>query len=111
MLVLTGRPGHSTAITRDARLLAGAGRHLPDQLSAAQPSTVALARAGHDVDLALLRRLAPDLTDAGAALDDLVENGILRSRKARDDGPYRIAPRLKEAADVSASNTRRARWR
>jgi len=81
--------------------LAWAERHLPGRLSAPQLATVAIARSGHDVDLALLQRLAPDITDARAELEDLVENGILRSRKARDDGPYRITPQLKEAPDVT----------
>jgi ATP-dependent DNA helicase RecG len=83
--------------------LAWAERQLPDRLSAPQLATVAIARAGHDVDLALLRRLAPEITDARAELEDLVEHGILQSRKARDDGgPYRITSQLKAGPDVTA---------
>jgi ATP-dependent DNA helicase RecG len=72
-------------------------------LSSAQLAALALARDGYDVDLALLRRLDPDSgqSQSRRELAELVEAGLLRSRKARDDGPYRPAPRLK-AADTDA---------
>jgi ATP-dependent DNA helicase RecG len=80
-----------------AEFLAWAGQHLPGQLSAAQLAMIAIARTGHDVDLALLRRLAPDHSDPRAELADLIDHGVLQSRKARDDGPYRISPLLRNA--------------
>lgn len=82
--------------------LAWAGRNLPGQLTATQLATVAIARAGYDIDLALLRRLASGLSDRKAELEELVQHGILQSRKARDDGPYRITAQLKEAPGIPA---------
>jgi ATP-dependent DNA helicase RecG len=70
-------------------------------LSSAQLAALALAREGYDVDLPLLRRLGLDSEQSRRELAELVETGLLRSRKARDDGPYRLAPRPRGAdADV-----------
>jgi ATP-dependent DNA helicase RecG len=63
-------------------------------LSGAQLAALALAREGYDVDLPLLRRLGLDSGQSRRELGELVESGLLRSRKARDDGPYRLAPQL-----------------
>ena len=72
-------------------------------LTSAQLAVLALAREGYDVDLPLLRRLDPDSEQSQSRreLAELVEAGLLRSRKARDDGPYRLTPRLR-AADTDA---------
>lgn len=64
------------------------------ELSSAQLAALALAREGYDVDLPLLRRLGLDSGQSRRELAKLVESGLLRSRKARDDGPYRLAPQL-----------------
>jgi ATP-dependent DNA helicase RecG len=74
-------------------LLDWAAHRLPHRrLTPAQLAATAMARAGYDVDLALIRRLAPELADPREELGDLIELGLLRSRKARDDGPYRLSP-------------------
>jgi ATP-dependent DNA helicase RecG len=82
---------------------AWARQYLPKHLSPAQLAVTAIARSGHDVDLALLRRLAPDLPDPRDALADLVNYGVLQSRKARDDGPYRITPQLRNTSVSGAT--------
>lgn len=85
-----------------AEFLSWAEQYLPESLSAAQLAMVAMARGGHDVDLALLRRLAPDNPDPKAELADLIDQGVLQPRKARDDGPFRIASRLRTATSPGA---------
>jgi ATP-dependent DNA helicase RecG len=64
------------------------------RLSSAQLATVALARSGYDVDQAVLRRLGLPSSAARKELADLVALGLLRSRKARDEGPYRLSADL-----------------
>jgi ATP-dependent DNA helicase RecG len=82
-----------------------AARSRPQGLSSPQIAIVAMANAGYDVDLALARRLAPDLGDPRAELDELINLGVLRSRRARDDGPYRIAAELRdELATIAAGD-------
>lgn len=66
------------------------------EMSATQTAALALARNGHDVDMALLCRLGLDRDQARDELSDLIDAGLLRSRKARDPGPYRLDPRLKK---------------
>lgn len=65
-----------------------------EDLSEAQISALALASAGNDVDIALLRRLGLGPSDARRQLGQLRDLGLLRPRKARDDGSYRLAPGL-----------------
>ena len=65
-----------------------------EDLSEAQISALALANAGNDVDIALLRRLGLGSSDARRQLGQLRDLGLLRPRKARDDGSYRLAPGL-----------------
>ncbi|HUZ24949.1 MAG TPA: ATP-binding protein [Streptosporangiaceae bacterium] len=65
-----------------------------EDLSEAQISALALANAGNDVDIALLRRLGLGSSDARRQLGQLRYLGLLRPRKARDDGSYRLAPGL-----------------
>jgi len=65
-----------------------------EDLSEAQISALALASAGNDVDIALLRRLGLGPSDARRQLGQLRYLGLLRPRKARDDGSYRLAPGL-----------------
>jgi ATP-dependent DNA helicase RecG len=67
-------------------------------LSEAQVSALALARGGYDVDAALLRRLGLDSSEARRQLGQLRDLDLLRPRKARDDGTYRLAPGLPEVA-------------
>jgi ATP-dependent DNA helicase RecG len=64
------------------------------RLSDAQKAAVALARAGYDIDQAVLRRLGLPPGAARRELADLVALGLLRSRKARDEGPYRLTADL-----------------
>ena len=68
-------------------------------LSEAQISVLALASAGYDVDIALLRRLGLGSTDGRRQLSQLRDLGLLQPRRARDDGSYRLAPGL---ADIAA---------
>ncbi len=63
-------------------------------LSEPQISVLALATAGYDVDIALLRRMDLSPSDARRQLAQLRDLGILQPRKARDDGAYRLAPGL-----------------
>jgi ATP-dependent DNA helicase RecG len=65
-----------------------------EDLSEAQVSALALASAGNDVDVALLRGLGLGLSDARRQLGQLRDLGLLSPRKARDDGSYRLAPGL-----------------
>jgi len=61
------------------------------RLSDAQVAVLALANSGFDVDLALFRRLGLPPNTARKELADLVALGLLRSRRARDEGPYRLS--------------------
>jgi ATP-dependent DNA helicase RecG len=73
-------------------LRAWAGRLSRGQgLSEAQISVLALASAGHDVDIALTRRLGLGPSDARRQLSQLRDLGLLQPRRARDDGFYRLA--------------------
>jgi ATP-dependent DNA helicase RecG len=65
-----------------------------EDLSEAQVSALALASAGNDVDIALLRRLGRGPSDARRQLGQLRDLGLLSPRRARDDGAYRLAPGL-----------------
>jgi ATP-dependent DNA helicase RecG len=58
--------------------------------SNAQEAAIALAGSGYDIDQAVLRRLGLRPSAARTELADLVTLGLLRSRKARDEGPYRL---------------------
>jgi ATP-dependent DNA helicase RecG len=79
--------------------LGSLGRHVDiTRLSVAQVAALALAHSGYDVDLALLRRLGLPTGAARRELADLVALGLLRSRKARVEGPYRLS------ADLSPDN-------
>jgi ATP-dependent DNA helicase RecG len=79
-----------TAEFRDwaARITSG------QDLSPAQLSALALARQGHDVDAALMRRLGLSPTEARRELGQLLDLGVLLPRKTRDDGSYRLSPSL-----------------
>lgn len=65
-----------------------------EDLSEAQVSALALASAGNDVDIALLRRLGLEPSRARRQLGQLRDLGLLSPRRARDDGSYRLAPGL-----------------
>lgn len=65
-----------------------------ERLSNAQVAAIALARSGYDIDQAVLRRLGLPPGTARKELADLVALGLLRSRKARDEGPYRLSADL-----------------
>ena len=67
-------------------------------LSEAQISVFALASAGYDVDIALLRRLGLGSSDRRRQLSQLRDLGLLQPRRARDDGSYRLAPGLSDIA-------------
>jgi ATP-dependent DNA helicase RecG len=67
------------------------GQHVDiARLSNAQEAAIALAGSGYDIDQAVLRRLGLRPSAARTELADLVTLGLLRSRKARDEGPYRL---------------------
>lgn len=68
------------------------------RLSDTQVAALALAHSGYDVDQALLRGLGLPPGTARKELADLVALGLLRSRRARDEGPYRLS------ADLSPGN-------
>jgi len=79
--------------------LGSLGRHVDiTRLSDTQVAALALAHSGYDVDQALLRRLGLPPGSARKELADLVALGLLRSRRARDEGPYRLS------ADLSSGN-------
>ena len=67
-------------------------------LSEVQISVLALASAGYDVDIALLRRLGLGSSDGRRQLSQLRDLGLLQPRRARDDGSYRLAPGLSDIA-------------
>ncbi len=62
------------------------------ELSLAQVSALALAKAGYDVDVALMRRLGLSAGDARSELGQMLDLGLLFPRKARGDGAYRLSP-------------------
>jgi len=67
------------------------GQHVDvARLSNAQVAAIALAGSGYDIDQAVLRRLGLRPSAARTELADLVTLGLLRSRKAHDEGPYRL---------------------
>jgi ATP-dependent DNA helicase RecG len=68
------------------------------KLSQPQVSALVLARVGNDVDLALLRRLGLNPSQARHQLRELRDLGLLRPRNSRGDGSYRLAPGLPEPA-------------
>jgi ATP-dependent DNA helicase RecG len=79
--------------------LGSLGRHVDiTRLSDTQVAALALAHSGYDVDQALLRMLGLPSGAARNELADLVALGLLRSRRARDEGPYRLS------ADLSSGN-------
>jgi ATP-dependent DNA helicase RecG len=75
--------------------LAALGQHVDvARLSDAQLAAIALARAGYDIDHAVLRGLGLLPGAARKELADLKALGLLRSRKAREEGPYRLSADL-----------------
>ena len=83
--------------------LGSLGRHADiTQLSGTQVTALALAHSGYDVDQALLRRLGLPPGAARRELADLVALGLLRSRKARDEGPYRLSADLSSGSQAPA---------
>jgi len=83
--------------------LGSLGRHVDiTRLSGTQVAALALAHSGYDVDQALLRRLGLPPGAARRELADLVALGLLRSRKARDEGPYRLSVDLNSASHEPA---------
>jgi predicted HTH transcriptional regulator len=64
------------------------------RLSNAQVAAIALAGSGCDIDQAVLRRLGLPPGAARREVADLVTLGLLRSRKTRDEGPYRLSADL-----------------
>jgi ATP-dependent DNA helicase RecG len=83
----------TSAVTPELRAWA-IGLSRGEGLSEAQVSALALASAGNDVDVALLRRLGLGPPDARRQLGQLQDLGLLSPRRARDDGSYRLAPGL-----------------
>jgi ATP-dependent DNA helicase RecG len=82
--------------------LGALGRHVDvARLSDAQIAAIALARAGYDIDQAVLRRLGLPPSAARKELADLMALGLLRSRKARDEGPYRLSADLAPGSQSS----------
>lgn len=67
-------------------------------LSEIQTSVLALANAGYNVDIALLRRMGLSQSDARRQLGQLRDLGVLQPRRARDDGSYRLASGLSDIA-------------
>lgn len=68
------------------------------ELSLAQVSALALAKAGYDVDVALMRRLGLSAGDARSELGQMLDLGLLFPRKARGDGAYRLSPGVSSSA-------------
>lgn len=79
-----------TSKLRDWAIRLGRGQ----DLSQAQIAALGLAHAGYDIDIALLRRLGLASSEARRQLGQLQDLGLLRPRRARDDGSYRLAPGL-----------------
>lgn len=72
------------------------------RLSDAQVAALALAQSGYDIDQAVLRRLGLPASGARRELADLAALGLLRSRKARDEGPYRLSVDLAPGSQALA---------
>ncbi len=66
------------------------GFPLPTAMTTEQQVAVAMAAQGYDVDTTTLDRLGLDQVSARRQLGELVDAGLLRSRRARDRGPYRL---------------------
>ncbi|SNQ46183.1 hypothetical protein FRACA_130007 [Frankia canadensis] len=81
----------SDALTRLGVLVPHGERLVPSLAGLLAVGALALACHGRDVDEALLRRLGLDAAAARRQLHQLHELGLLRPRKARDDGTYRLA--------------------
>ncbi len=78
--------------------LSSLGRHADTaRLSDAQVTALALAYSGYGIDQALFRRLGLSPGAARKELAGLVALGLLRSRKAREEGPYRLGAALSSA--------------
>jgi ATP-dependent DNA helicase RecG len=75
--------------------LAMLGRYVDTAaLSGPQVAALAVARAGYDIDQAVLYRLGLPASAARKELAELVALGLLRPRKARDEGLYRLSADL-----------------
>lgn len=72
------------------------------RLSDVQLAALALAHSGYDVDQAVFRRLGVPPGGARGELADLVALGLLRSRKARGEGPYRLSIDLDSGSQSTA---------
>ncbi len=83
----------TSPVTPELRAWARRLSHRED-LSEAQISLLALAHAGSNADIALLRRMGLGPSEARRQLGQLRDLGLLQPRKARDDGSYRLAPGL-----------------
>lgn len=81
--------------------LAWAGRVTSRNLTKTQLAALALARDGHDIDQALLCRLGLEPGQARRQLGELADEGLLRSRRAKDPGPYRLDPAVRAVRDAS----------
>jgi hypothetical protein len=83
--------------------LGSLGRHADiRQLSSTQIAALALAHSGYDVDQDLLRRLGLSSGAARRERADLVALGLLRSRKARDEGSYQLSADLSSGSQAPA---------
>jgi ATP-dependent DNA helicase RecG len=81
--------------------LGALGQHVDvTRLSDTQVAVLALSHSGYDVDQALFRRLGLPPGEARKELVNLVALGLLRSRQARDDGPYRLSVDLSSGSQV-----------
>ena len=87
----------TSLVTPELRAWARRLSHGQD-LSEAQITVLALACAGYDVDLALLRRMGLNSSDARRQLGQLRDLGLISPRRARHDGSYRLAPGLPRIA-------------
>jgi hypothetical protein len=74
----------TSAVTPELRAWA-IGLSRGEELSEAQISALALASAGNDVDVALLRRLGLGPSDARRQLGQLRDLSLLSPRRTRDD--------------------------
>lgn len=87
----------TSLVTPELRAWARRVSHGQD-LSEVQTSVLALASAGYDVDIAVLRRMGLGLSDAHRQLGRLRDLRLLQPRRVRDDGSYRLASGLSEVA-------------
>jgi DNA-binding MarR family transcriptional regulator len=83
----------TSLVTPELRVWARRLSHGQD-LCEAQITVLAHACAGYDVDLALLRRMGLNSSDARRQLGRLGDLGLISPRRARNDGSYRLAPGL-----------------